>query len=163
MSRDAVRQLELHLREAFDGTTQSLLANLEPVRTEDWWRPAAGGARSILDILQHAAVAKHLFVEHTFGAATRRYPEMLDVAPAEPRALISWLREAHENLLGQVARLDDAGLNRPCLMHWGGPTTVGNVVRLAAQHDLYHAGEINHLRALLQGNDELEDGMRRRS
>jgi len=132
MSREAARQLEVHLREAFEGTPQFLLANLEPLRAEDGTNIPAGGARSILDILQHTAVAKHLYVEHTFGAAARHYRDLLELAPGEPAAPVAWLQEAHEELLVRTARLADADLANRCGTHWGGTATVGRILRLAA-------------------------------
>jgi hypothetical protein len=36
---------------------------------------------------------------------------------------------------------------------WGDYLWTRNIIRIIIGHDFYHAGEINHVRALLQGTD----------
>jgi hypothetical protein len=64
------------------------------------------------------------------------------------------LTEGHQRWLASVKELpDDAELDRERLSNWDDwlPTRV--IIRIMIAHDFYHAGEINHIRALLQGTD----------
>jgi hypothetical protein len=47
----------------------------------------------------------------------------------------------------------DAELDRDGLLFWGGRLPTHTITRILIAHDLYHAGEINHIRALLQKSD----------
>lgn len=38
-------------------------------------------------------------------------------------------------------------------MNWGGELPTRRIIEIMIAHDFYHAGEINHLRALLQDDD----------
>ncbi len=39
------------------------------------------------------------------------------------------------------------------MTNWGEPAETRWIISEIIEHDLYHAGEINHLRAVLQGDD----------
>ncbi|MCC6238297.1 MAG: hypothetical protein IT299_12110, partial [Dehalococcoidia bacterium] len=39
------------------------------------------------------------------------------------------------------------------LTPWRGRLELRDIVRIVIEHDLHHAGEVNHLRALLDGSD----------
>lgn len=64
-----------------------------------------------------------------------------------------WLGEGHARLRHSIATLDDAELLRPRLANWGELKETRWIIAVMIQHDLYHAGEINHLRSLRQHND----------
>jgi hypothetical protein len=51
---------------------------------------------------------------------------------------------------------DDAELDFERLANWGEYLPTRFIIRIMLEHDVYHAGEINHLRAVLQGNDQWE-------
>jgi len=48
---------------------------------------------------------------------------------------------------------DDAELDRERLTNWGDRLPTRDLIRIIVGHDFYHAGEIDHVRALLQGTD----------
>jgi hypothetical protein len=52
-----------------------------------------------------------------------------------------------------VAALHDADLETPTRRHYRKVQSTGSVIGVIVQHDCYHAGEINHLRALRHGDD----------
>jgi len=81
-----------------------------------------------------------------------------DEATTDLTTSIAWLRTCRERLRGGVAALaDDAELLLPRRTNWGElRETRWIIVVTMIQHDLYHAGEINHLRALHQRNDQWE-------
>ena len=159
-SRVAIDTLAWLIEEAFDGDpSHSLLANLHDLREEDWMAIPAGSGRSIADILEHVGWSKWMYEDYAFGTATLRGDQSPLIpaggARSRPRAvLLAWLTEGHRRWLASVRALpDDSELDRDRLTNWGEwlPTRV--IIRIMIAHDLYHAGEINHLRALLQSTD----------
>ena len=159
MSRIAVEHMLALVNESFESdVAHSLMASVRSVRPEDWdWLPP-GGERTIRDVFEHAAIAKHLYAEHMFGAAKRSYEDVLGESPLRARsddtdALLAWAREAQTAFAAGVAALDDAALDAPTRRHYGVLDTVQGSIGTVVRHDCFHAGEINHLRALRQGND----------
>jgi uncharacterized damage-inducible protein DinB len=67
--------------------------------------------------------------------------------------LVRWAREAHAVLIAGVSALADDDLSRLTTKHWGGTGSTGEVIAVMIHHDVYHAGEINHLRAMRQADD----------
>jgi len=156
--RVAVETLASLVEDAFEGDPhQSLMANLRKLRPEDWTRPPAEGRRSISDILEHVGWAKWMYEDYAFGAATLRgnVPPLVPDGAARPRdELLTWLTGGHRRWLASVRGLaDDTELDRPRLTNWGERLPTRVIIRIMIAHDLYHAGEINHIRALLQGDD----------
>jgi hypothetical protein len=149
------------LGQAFD----LLFSNLKDLHADDWaWLPA-GGARSIYAIAGHAASSKVMFENHAFGDASLHWEDdPFDLAlpsgphdAKDPQPLITWLREAELRLRRSVDALeDDAELERPRPVAWGGRRKTRWIIHHLAQHDAFHAGEINHLRAMHQRNDRWE-------
>ncbi len=137
----------------------SLLANLKTV-TEDVWDvvPPRGG-RSIARMVEHLAWCKWMYEDYAFGPGTLKgdRPPMMPEAGAPPRSrseLLEWLDAGHRRWLASVQALSDDGeLDRPRLANWGALLPTRTLIEIMIGHDLYHAGEINHLRALLQGTD----------
>jgi uncharacterized damage-inducible protein DinB len=159
----AISQLLYLLDEAFDATTneQSLLGNLRTLVSEDWLWVPAGGRRSIRDIVQHVGGCKYMYHDYAFGGATLTWEDPLvdgvldgvDTLDSSVSA-IAWLRAGQERLRQSIAALtDDAELVRPRLTNWGEREQTRWIIAVMIQHDLYHAGEINHLRSLRQGTD----------
>lgn len=142
---------------AFEGdSTHSLAANVASVRAENWdWLPP-NGARSIRAIVQHAGGAKLMYVDSAFGDRSLEMDDPLvrgEGALDTPEGGAEWLREAHEGLRSALAGLDDAELESERPAPWGGTLPLVELLEVLLRHDLYHAGEINHLRALAQDND----------
>lgn len=156
MSTAAVSELLDLLDTAFEGTGHSLLDNLQPVSSDDWTWVPPGGQRSIRDIVQHVGGCKFMYDDYAFagGCLTWEHPlvdrqGVLDT----PAAAIGWLRAGQDRLRRSVAGLADADL--PCLRltNWGEEKTIRWIITAMIQHDLYHAGEINHLRSLHRQTD----------
>jgi hypothetical protein len=139
--------------------TQSLLANLRSVRDEDWTVLPPGGGRAIGSIAEHAGWCKWMYQDYAFGAATLRgdLPPLVPEggAPSRPPVeLFAWMDEGHRRWLDSIRALaDDAELDRPRLAVWGERLPTRRLVEILITHDIYHAGEINHLRSLIQGTD----------
>ncbi len=156
MTAPAVDLLLYLLDEAFAGDGwHSLLGNLRGVTPEEWcWTPP-GGRRSICDVVRHVGGCKFMYENHAFGDATFGWGHPLvagDDALVDAAA-VGWLREGHARLRRGVAGLDAADLDRLRPTNWGELKATRWIVAMTIQHDLYHAGEINHLRALYRGKD----------
>ena len=159
-SRVALDTLVWLTQEAFQGDNdQSLLASLRDLREEDWTALPAGGGRSIADILEHVGWAKWMYDDYAFGSGTLRGDAVPLVPSSGERSrpkneLLAWLNEGHERWLVSLRALpNDAELERDRPANWGELLPTRVLIRIMIAHDFYHAGEINHLRALVQGTD----------
>ena len=159
-SHIAIDTLARLIEEAFDGDpSHSLLANLHDLREEDWTVTLGEGGRSVADILEHVGWSKWMYEDYAFGSASMRgdQPPLIPEGGARSRPheeLLIWLTEGHRRWLASVRALaDDSELDRERLTNWGERLPTRDIIRIMIAHDFYHAGEINHLRALLQKTD----------
>jgi uncharacterized damage-inducible protein DinB len=159
-SRTAIDTLVWLIGDAFENDpSHSLLANLRDLSDEEWTALPPGGGRSIADIVEHVAWAKWMYEDYAFGSASLRgdQPPMVPAAGARsrpPDQLIAWLMDGHRRWLASIRALDDdSELERDRLTNWGERLPTRVLIRILIAHDVYHAGEINHLRALLRGAD----------
>lgn len=159
-SRTAIDTFVWLIEEAFDGDpSHSLLVNLRDLREEDWTATPAGSGRSIADILEHVGWSKWMYQDYAFGSAYLRgdQPPLIPEGGERSRPreeLLAWLQEGHQRWLESVRALEnDSELDRARLTNWGGQLSTRDLIRIMIAHDFYHAGEINHLRALLQSTD----------
>jgi uncharacterized damage-inducible protein DinB len=153
------------LDEAFRGRgieesneSQALLTNLSGAAEDVWGALPSGAARSIAAIALHVGACKVMYADYAFGAGTLQWgTPQVEPSPeaAVPREeLLPWLEGAHQRLVGHVAALvDDDELDRPRMTNWGELRTTRWIITAMITHDAYHAGEINHLRSLLEGDD----------
>lgn len=136
----------------------SLIRNLSTVRPEDWDALPPGGGRTIRELALHIGAGWPFYANHAFGDKTRDWANRAvnGVEPGTtPESVTAWLRAAYAEFREAVAALTDDRLSEPCLqMEGGAPWDIRRVVEIQLQTTLYHVGEINHLRALLQGNDD---------
>jgi uncharacterized damage-inducible protein DinB len=159
-SRIAVETLAWLIEDAFQGDpSHSLLANLNDLSEEEWTTLPPNAGRSIADILEHVGWSKWMYENYAFGSASLR-GDQSPLIPAggvrsRPYAeLLAWLTEGHRRWLTSVQSLpNDAELDKDRLTNWGERLPTRVIIRIMIAHDLYHAGEINHLRALLNGTD----------
>ncbi len=164
MTRSGIEQLLYMMDRAFDadtsfGTWHAFLVNLGDVRDDDWlWLPE-GGKRSIFDIVQHAGEVKYVYDSCAFGDGSVHWQHggaIPTIEATTPRQdVAAWLTEGQQRLRDHVAALtDDSELlaMRPDI--WGTQHETRWLVTQVIQHDLYHAGELNHIRALRHQNDE---------
>ncbi len=159
-SHTSIDTLAWLIEEAFEGDPDhSLLANLRDLREQDWAALPLGGSRSIADVLEHVGWSKWMYEDYAFGSASMRgdQPPLVPASGARSRPhkeLLEWLTQGHRRWLASVRALtDDSELERERLTNWGDRLPTRIILRIMIAHDFYHAGEINHLRALLHGND----------
>ena len=159
-SHTAIDTFAWLIEQAFEGDpSHSLLANLRDVQRPDWTVTPVGSHRSIADILEHVGWSKWMYEDYAFGTASMRgdQPPLvpLDGMRARPpEELLAWLTEGHQRWLASVRALaDDVELEKSRPTNWGERLPTRDIIRIMIAHDFYHAGEINHIRALLQGTD----------
>jgi hypothetical protein len=168
VSRAVVEQLLYLMDEAFDGEDEEdLLGNLRSVSEAEWRAIPPRGARSIRHIVGHVGACKYMYDDHAFGDGQMIWDDpaadlgvsmedlqsrILEREPPMDR-LLEWLHEGHRRLREHVATLDDSDL--PVLRRppEGEMRETRWIIANLIRHDGYHAGEINHIRALMQGND----------
>ena len=152
--------------EAFDGggieasnESQALVTNLATVADDHWRARPDGVTRTIESIALHVGACKVMYDDYAFGPGTLRFgtaavePWGAD-GPAPMDAVRAWLTAAQTQLRGHVAALsDDAELDHARLTNWGELRPTRWIVAAMITHDAYHAGEINHLRSQLGGDD----------
>ena len=160
-SRTAIDTLAWMTHDAFEGDSdQSLMASLRNVSDEEWTVLLPGAGRSIADILEHVGWAKWMYEDYAFGSGTMRgdQPPLIPANKARSRPrqeLMDWLMEGHHRWLTSVRALpDDTELQRERPTNWGEHLPTRILIRILIGHDFYHAGEINHIRVLLQGTDK---------
>ena len=159
-SRIAIETLVRLTEDAFDGDPDhSLLANLRDLREEDWTALPLGAGRAIADVLEHVGWSKWMYEDYAFGPGSMigDQPPLIpaDGARARPhKKLLEWVTEGHHRWMASVRALDDdSELERERLANWGDRLPTRALIRILIAHDFYHAGEINHIRALLHGTD----------
>ena len=164
-SRTGIEALLYLLDEAFRGRgieesdeSQALLPNLATVPHDAWRALPAGAARSIEAIVVHVGACKIMYDDYAFGTRTQQFgtPEVepWDEDAVAPGEVTAWLENAHRRLTEHVGALaDDAELDRPRPTNWGELRPTRWIIGAMITHDAYHAGEINHLRSLLDGDD----------
>jgi hypothetical protein len=168
MSRVGVEQLLYLMDEAFEGADeQDLLANLRSVSEVEWAANLPGSSRSIRQIAGHIGACKHMYDNHAFGDGRMKWEDPAadldasledlqsrDLDPEPPMVgVVAWLTEGHRRLRDHVAALDDSELTKLRQPPEGEMRETRWIIANMIRHDDYHAGEINHIRALVQGND----------
>ncbi|HEY7973752.1 MAG TPA: DinB family protein [Ktedonobacterales bacterium] len=162
MTTPAIEQYLFLLDAGFDGPDwHSLMRNLSTVTPADWTWVPPGGERSIRDIVRHVGRVKLMAHDQAFGGGTLTWDDPRldgDQATGDIPSAIAWLRLGHQRLRAGIAALtDDAELARPRRTNWGELRETRWVIAVTMiQHDVYHAGEINHLRSLHQQADQWE-------
>lgn len=159
-TRAGIEILSWMIEDAFEGKLSlSLMSNLKNLQEEDWTALPPGGGRTIADILEHVGWCKWMYEDYAFGSASLRgdQPPLIPTGGARSRPheeLLDWLKAGHKKWLSSVRLLkDDRELEIERLTNWGERMPTRTIVRIMIGHDYYHAGEINHLRALIQGTD----------
>ena len=153
--RDVLQYLVWQLDQSFDGKPEhSLMANLSSVTGADLDKLPPGGGRTMRDLIVHCGSVKAMYVDHAFGEATRTFWTAWDreeaVSDATFEDLMDWLTRTHGDLITQVRMLaTDRELTSKRPTYWGAEWETRQILDAISIHDVYHAGEINHLRALL--------------
>jgi hypothetical protein len=160
----AVEELVYFLEDSFasagneeTGESQSMLGNLATVPEELWRVAPPGGERTIASIVLHVGVCLVMYDEYAFGLGQMKWEDP-DLVPwpreeAPMADAIAWMTAAHRRFVDHVAELGDDDLGTPRPANWGELVPTRDLIAAIATHASYHAGEINHIRSLLRGDD----------
>ena len=142
---------EAFARKSWHGTNlRGSIRGLSPALAA--WRPGPG-RHSIRELVVHAAYWKYAVWRRLAGEkrgsfslpGSNWFPRPDDPDPKGWAADVALLTAEHQRLKDAVARLSPADLRR---VPKGSRFTVAGLVRGAAAHDLYHAGQIQLLKRL---------------
>jgi hypothetical protein len=152
------------LGEAFEGAgieesgeSQALLTNLTSVDERTWRAVPPGSARTVESMVLHVGGCKLMYDDYAFGdrrlgwddPEVQPWPE--GEAPMVPA--LEWLRQAQRRFVEHVAGLAVGEMELPRMTNWGELRPTRWIITAIIGHDFYHAGEINHLRSFLSGED----------
>lgn len=135
----------------------SIVWNLHNVSPEEWDQAPQGGGRTIRELVRHVGAGWIAYANHAFGDGTREWSDVNvnGLEPGDsPESVITWLRAAHAELRDEIIELSDDQLGEMRKAPWGESYEIRRLIELQIQTSFYHVGEINHIRALLQGNDD---------
>jgi uncharacterized damage-inducible protein DinB len=133
----------------------SLLESLEGVEAAQAAARPLVRAHSIWEIVLHVSGWKRVVHRRLEGQAVRLpeegdWPEVTDASEQSWQATLARLRARHEALLVAVRGLDEARLDDVLLAEstreTGGGVSCYLTLHGAAQHDLYHSGQISILK-----------------
>ncbi len=158
MARHRIDELLRILDRCFETSEHALLENLSGVTEAEWEALPQGAERSIKEIVHHVGLFKFMYANHGFRDALMDYGDDPATPPAErlatKEAAVEWLREGHAYLQAAIDTLpDDSELDADRKAHWGGMVPTILLIDIMHEHDVYHAGEINRTRGMLQGKD----------
>lgn len=159
-----VQELLYLLDEAFvgagieeSGESQSLLTNLATVDERTWRSVPPGASRTVEAMMLHVGSCKVMYADYAFGGQSLQWDDRAVQPWPEGEApmarVLDWLRETHRQFVEPVAALRDEDLDAPRMTNWGDMRPTRWIIAAIIGHDFYHAGEINHLRSLLSGED----------
>jgi hypothetical protein len=163
-ARSGIETFLYLLDEAFRGLgieesneSQAFLPNISTVPPDHWEALPTGATRSIRDIASHVGACKVMYDDYAFGGGTLQFgtPEVEPFAGGgSPADVVAWIEAAHGGLVEHVAALqEDAELDKDRATNWGERRPTRWIIAAMITHDAYHAGEINHIRSLLDGDD----------
>ncbi len=156
MSRAVLDFLAWQLHESFEGKPEhSLMANLSSVTNDTLDQLPPAGGRTLRDLIVHCASVKRMHVNHAFGEGELSWWTTWDgegsLEDADLEGLMAWLRRGQEEARAAVGALQsDEELLKERKTHWGELRETRFLIDAILIHDIYHAGEINHLRGMLQ-------------
>lgn len=165
-TRDILNFLVWQLDQAFEFKPEhSLIANLSTATPEMLDQLPPSGGRTLRDIMAHCASVKRMHIAHAFGDGELGWWETWDgdgeLKDADFEALVAWLRRAHAEAQAAVRGLEEDGeLLMERRTHWGELRQTRFIIDAVLSHDIYHAGEVGHLRGLLQHADHFPHGGR---
>ena len=135
-----------------------LMVNVASTDPADWnWAPE-GGHRTIAQFLEELGGAIRVYASQGFGDKSQHWnvPGSVPVpaTDARPEEWLDWVREGNRIFRACIEGLtDDEQLYERRLSPQGEMQETRWLIATMTEHNLYHSGEINHIRALRQGDD----------
>ncbi len=170
MGRSGIEQLLYAMDRAFEGIPgepgvpggegiyHPFMQNLGSTDRSEWTRLPENGRRSIAALVEDLGNCKYVYNSQAFGGGSIHWDKPGTLPPVDMdgpvEAIHAWLHEAHRGLRESLAGMQDDDellVTRRCPQGWD--VEARWIFTTMIEHDLYHSGEVNHIRALLQGND----------
>lgn len=138
---------------------QTLRRNVEGLTLEEAL-DAAGGYRSILGIVKHAASWTHVYHSYAFEAAPKHLRQIawprglrdtVDPTAEYMDEMFAWFEDGCERWIASTGDVPDEHIDEPRPCHWGATAPFFEIVLMVANHWCYHAGEINQILATRRG------------
>ena len=155
MSRAKLDHFLWELDQCFDLKPEhSLISNLSSIPEELLDTLLTTGGRTLRDIIIHCGSVKRMHINHAFGDRKLSWELAWDGEGRSKttsfESLILWLRQAHFEARDAVNDLaDDSEILVERHTYWGELKETRFIIHSLLIHDVYHAGEINHLRSFL--------------
>jgi hypothetical protein len=153
------------LEEAFCGSKyHSFLGSLRGVSEEEArWTPSHYKSfphmtGSILSLAFHAGGDKSVLISHAFGDGSITWEKVqarFEAMGGNLEAARQLAKEGHMRVLHTLAGLQEEDLDVQRPYYGGKMLTTCQIFCILAEHDLYHAGQINYVRCLLAGRKHL--------
>lgn len=117
------------------------------------WRPASD-AHNIWELVLHCAFWKHVVIrrlegfnnEEGFSRQPNDFPVLPEAAMSAWQNDLKLLEDTHQKLLDDVVAFSEARLGEP--IDVDNPRTFNELIFGVANHDIYHAGQIQLLKRL---------------
>ena len=147
-------------RYVLDRAHRTAADNVAGITLEEALFVPAGGYRSALGTLKHAAGWSHVYHSFAFDPEPKGWTEIawprglrdtVEPSAAYLAEVVAWFDLAHRRWMRSLGRLGEADLDRPRPLHWGQAAPLFDIVVMVAGHHVYHAGEINQLLAIRRG------------
>jgi hypothetical protein len=133
----------------------------------------AGGYRSILGTLKHAAGWSHVYRSYAFDPQPRHWQQIdwprglrdtIVKSEAYLEEVIAWYDNAHQRWMADLGGVSEEALSELHPVHWGERLPLDEIVVIIAGHHLYHAGELNQLLSIYRGEaweerEEVEENL----
>jgi hypothetical protein len=158
----AIEVTRNHLEHAFN----TLADNVREVTLQEAIFVPAGGYRSTLGTLKHAAGWSHVYRSYAFDDSPSHWSQLswprglrdtIDKSQAYLDEVVAWLHTYHQLWMRDLSTLSDADLWKLRPVHWGGSMPLHEIVTIIACHHAYHAGELNQILSIARGEAWEED------
>ncbi len=141
-------------QQVLDSAFGILSDNLKGLTLEEALFVPPGGFRSIAGTLKHAAGWSRVYRSFAFDTSpvswyNLEWPHGLRDTIVKSESyladLIRWLELSHKLWQNNLRNVQDNELDQHRPVHWGETKPLIDIVRMIANHHVYHAGEINQL------------------
>jgi uncharacterized damage-inducible protein DinB len=141
-------------KQMLDAAFGILSDNLNGLTLEESLFVPPGGYRSIIGTLKHTAGWSHVYRSCAFDSSpiswsSLQWPHGLRDTIIKTESyltdLIQWLKLSHRLWQQDLLPIQDDELDQLRPVHWGETMPLFEIVRLIANHHIYHTGEINQL------------------
>jgi hypothetical protein len=139
---------------------QTMARHLESIKLDEAIFVPAGGFRSALGILKHAAGWSHVYRSYAFDDESKHWTEidwphgLRDTIIKSEEYLadvVEWFNHAHRKWVANLAEIEEDQLDELRPLHWGDEATLFDIVVMISRHHIYHAGELNQVLSIYRG------------